>query len=204
MAKPNSKDKALAKKRKETLAKKLLPDGSPKRKMDDNLAKELFRSAVRKRWMFCPQKLYFKELMRLEDNRPETRTKWVWKCKKCEDLVKDNHFDVDHKDGNIPFTEWDTARDYASSIFDKGFDDFQILCNDKAVNNCHATKTRAEALGIDWTTEEGWNLTLKEQEFTRVCKLKAEQQKKFLLDNGVEPGKNIEVRKKQIRGIIVG
>ena len=32
--------------------KKLNTDGSPKRPMDDNLAKQLMRDAVRKKWMF--------------------------------------------------------------------------------------------------------------------------------------------------------
>ena len=203
MAKPNDKDKASVQKRVDALRKKLSPDGSPKRKMDDNLAKDLFRTVVRKRWMYCPQKLLFKELSRIEDNRPETRTKWVWECAVCKDWVPDNHFDVDHIEGNIPFTAWDTARDYASSIFDKGLKDFQVLCNSKSKNNCHATKTRAESLGIDWTTDEGWELTLKEQQVTVVCNYKAQVQKDWLIERGVTPEKNPDKRKQQIREEII-
>lgn len=202
MAQPNDKDRKVRAARIEKFKKGLCEDGSPVRKMDENKAKQLMRDAVRKRWLYCNTKLLFEELMKLEDNRPETRTKWVWKCNKCGDLVPKDHKDVDHISGATEFVDWNKAEDYASAILDVSHDGLQILCNGDSNNNCHGTKTRAEYLGIDWTTEEGWARTKMEQELTLIIKGKAAKQKKFLEGHGVTPGKNEEIRKQQIREIL--
>lgn len=177
--------------------KKLNPDGSPKRPMDDNLAKQLMRDAVRNKWMYCPTKLAFLYMNRIPDMNPATRTKWLQRCNICENLFKEPEVNVDHVNGEIEFTEWNTAQGYASGILDVTFDDLQILCIP-----CHKTKSRAESLGIDWTTKEGWNKTLLEQEFTRIVDSKAKGQKDYLESKGVVPAKNEELRKEQIREVL--
>lgn len=52
MAVPSEAEKQKVQKKLEGFLKKLNPDGSPKRPMDDNLAKGLMRDAVRKKWMY--------------------------------------------------------------------------------------------------------------------------------------------------------
>ena len=175
--------------------KKLNPDGSPKRPMDDNLAKGLMRDAVRKKWMHCPTKLAFLLMNRIPDMDNSTRTKWLQRCSKCGKLFKETEVNVDHTLGEKQFVGWGDAQQYASSILDVTFDDLQILCIPD-----HKTKTRCEQLGLDWRTEEGWRLGLLEQEFTKIVDSKAKGQKDWLLSKGIQPLGNEEQRKAQIRG----
>lgn len=177
--------------------KKLNPDGSPKRAFDDNLAKALFRSAVREKWMYSPTKLSFLLSRRIPDTDDSTRTKWLHRCQKCGKLFKESEVNVDHRFGENEFREWSQAQQWASKILDVKHEDLQILCIPD-----HATKSRCEALGLNWETEEGWRQGLLEQEYTKVCDLKAKAQSQWLIDKGVVPGKNEETRKVQIREII--
>lgn len=198
MALPKPKDLASKERKIQQFSKGLNEDGSPKRKFDDNRAKELFRTSVRKRWMSCNTKLQFLEKTKQPDMRPNTRTIWVWECSKCKELFKKTDINVDHIKGEVEFTQWDQAHDYASSILDVSHADLQILCIP-----CHNTKSRAEALGIDWTTDDGWALTLIEQEITKINDLKATPQKQWLVDRGVVPASNLEKRKVQIREVLM-
>lgn len=199
MATPSEAEKQKVQKKLEGLLKKLNPDGSPKRPMDDNLAKGLMRDAVRKKWMFCPTKLAFLLMNRIPDMDNSTRTKWLQRCAICGELFKEGEVNVDHRFGEKSFTEWGDAQSYASSILDVCFDDLQILCIKD-----HKTKTRCEALGLDWTTEEGWRLGLLEQEFTKIMDSKAKGQKDYLVAKGVIPERNEDLRKQQIRQVLFG
>lgn len=177
--------------------KKLNTDGSPKRPMDDNLAKQLMRDAVRKKWMFCPTKLAFLLMNRIPDMDDSTRTKWLQECNICKKRFKEGDVQVDHEIGERSFTEWEEAQQYAASILDVCFDDLQILCIP-----CHKTKSRAEDLGIDWTTPEGWARTLLEQQFTIIMDSKAKGQKDYLTNNGIVPDRNEGLRALQIRQVL--
>lgn len=177
--------------------KKLNTDGSPKRPMDDNLAKQLMRDAVRKKWMFCPTKLAFLLMNRIPDMDDSTRTKWLQECNICKKRFKEGDVQVDHEIGERSFTEWEEAQQYAASILDVCFDDLQILCIP-----CHKTKSRAEELGIDWTTPEGWARTLLEQQFTKIMDSKAKGQKEYLTNNGIIPERNEGLRALQIRKVL--
>ena len=178
------------------LLKKLNPDGSPKRKMDDNLAKGLFRDSTRKRWMAADNKVAFLLLKRIPDMDNSTRTKWLQRCNKCGMLFKEGDVNIDHRVGEKQFVEWGQAQQYASSILDVTFDDLQILCIKD-----HATKTRCEALGLDWRSEEGWRLGLLEQEFTKIM-TNAKTQKAYLSSCSIVPAKNELQRKEQIREVL--
>lgn len=178
--------------------KKLNTDGSAKRPMDDNLAKGLMRDAVRKKWMHCPTKLAFLLQSRIPDMNPATRTKWLHECNICKGMFKEADINIDHIEGEKQFIDWGQAKEYAASILDVPFSGLQALCI-----ACHKTKTRCEALGIDWTTEEGWKLGKLEQEFTRICDSKAKGQKEFLEERGIIPASNEELRKKQIRQVLM-
>ena len=197
MAVPSELEKKKVKEKLNKFLKKLNPDGSPKRPMDDNLAKGLMRDAVRSKWLYSPTKLAFLLMSRIPDMDDSTRTKWLQKCAICGKTFKETEVNVDHIKGEKQFVEWEQAQEYASSILDVCFDDLQILCIAD-----HKTKTRAESLGIDWNTQEGWALTLLEQEYTKVCDLKATPQKQWLLDKGVEPASNETKRKQQIRELL--
>jgi hypothetical protein len=197
MAVPSINDIEKVQEKLKVFLKKLNPDGSPKRPMDDNLAKQLMRLAVRDKWMHCDTKLAFLLINRIPDMNPSTRTKWLYRCNKCGGLFRDKEVNVDHRYGEKQFTEWDQAQQYASSILDVCFDDLQILCIED-----HKTKTRCEQLGLDWTTEEGWRLGLLEQEFTRIVDSKAKGQKDYLISNGIVPDKNEDLRKLQIREVL--
>lgn len=177
--------------------KKLNEDGTPKRQMDDNLAKALMRDAVRKKWMYSPTKLAFLLQNRIPDMDNSTRTKWLQRCNICEQFFKEGDVNVDHIEGEKQFIDWSDAKSYASSILDVPFTGMQILCIE-----CHCTKSRAESLGIDWTSGEGWELTKLEQEFTRIVNTKAKGQRSFLTDHSVSPAGNEEERKQQIREVL--
>ena len=194
MATPSKAEIDKVQKKLESFLKKLNPDGSPKRPMDDNLAKGLMRDAVRKKWMHCPTKLAFLLINRIPDMDNSTRTKWLQRCNICGNMFKEQDVNVDHIHGEIEFTEWSLAQPYASSILDVKFSDLQILCIPD-----HKTKTRCEQLGLDWTTPEGWRQGLLEQEFTKIVESKAKGQKDWLLSKGIEPKGNEEQRKIQIR-----
>lgn len=194
MATPSKIEIDKVQKKLEGFLKKLNPDGSPKRPMDDNLAKGLMRDAVRKKWMHYPTKLAFLLMNRIPDMDNSTRTKWLQRCSKCGKLFKETEVNVDHTLGEKQFVDWGDAQQYASSILDVTFDDLQILCIPD-----HKTKTRCEQLGLDWRTEEGWRLGLLEQEFTKIVDSKAKGQKDWLLSRGIQPMGNEEQRKIQIR-----
>lgn len=193
MAVPSKVEIGKVQKKLEGFLKKLNPDGSPKREMDDNLAKQLMRDSVRKKWMQCPTKLAFLLMNRIPDMDNSTRTKWLQRCNICGKTFKETEVQVDHYYGERTFTEWNEAQQYASSILDVKFSDLQIVCIPD-----HLTKTRAESLSIDWTTEEGWELTLLEQEFTKIMD-SAKTQKAYLENKGITPARNEELRKIQIR-----
>jgi len=195
LATPSKAEIDKVQKKLEGFLKKLNPDGSPKRPMDDNLAKGLMRDAVRKKWMHCPTKLAFLLMNRIPDMDNSTRTKWLQRCNKCGKLFKEIDVNVDHTFGEKQFVDWSDAQQYASSILDVTFDDLQILCIPD-----HKTKTRCEQLGLDWRTGEGWRLGLLEQEFTKIVDSKAKGQKDWLLSKGIQPLGNEEQRKVQIRG----
>mgnify|MGYP001037729276 CR=1 FL=1 len=197
MATPNKKEIDALEAKLRKFLKKLNPDGSPKRPMDDNISKALFRSAVRKKWMYCDTKIAFLLMKRIPDMDNSTRTKWIHRCNKCQGLFKEGDVNVDHIYGEKQFVEWEQAQDYATSILDVCFDDLQILCIE-----CHKTKTRGETLGIDWTTEQGWSTILKEQEYTQIMKSKAQGQKDWLESKGVVPAKTELVRGQQIREVL--
>lgn len=194
MATPSKAEIDKVKKKLDGFLKKLNPDGSPKRSMDDNLAKGLMRDAVRKKWMYCPTKMAFLLKNRIPDMDNSTRTKWLQKCNICGKTFRENEVNVDHVFGEISFTEWKEAQPYASSILDTCFADLQVLCITD-----HKTKTRCEQLGLDWRTSEGWKRGLLEQEFTKIIDSKATGQKNWLLSKGITPKGNEEQRKIQIR-----
>ena len=195
MATPSKTEIDKVQKKLDGFLKKLNPDGSPKRPMDDNLAKGLMRDAVRKKWMHCPTKLAFLLMNRIPDMDNSTRTKWLQRCNKCGNTFKEQEVNVDHICGEIEFTEWSLAQPYASGVLDVKFSDLQILCIPD-----HKTKTRCEQLGLDWGTPEGWKQGLLEQEFTKIVDSKAKGQRDWLLSKGITPLGNEEQRKIQIRG----
>lgn len=194
MATPSKAEIDKVQKKLDGFLKKLNSDGSPKRPMDDNLAKGLMRDAVRKKWMHCATKLSFLLKNRIPDMDNSTRTKWLQRCAICGKTFKEQEVQVDHLVGETEFTGWGQAQQYASSILDVTFDDLQILCIPD-----HKTKSRCEALGIDWRTPEGWQQGLLEQEFTKIVDSKAKGQKDWLLSKGITPMGNEEQRKMQIR-----
>lgn len=206
MAEPNKKDYASWEKILKNKKVGLLEDGSPKRKMDENSAKELFRSAVRKKWMYCNQKVHFLESSRIPDTDPLTRRKWKYRCNICKQFFSKDHVDVDHIEGEKSFTEWHQAFEYASSILDVGKDDLQLLCNGDSGTNCHATKSTCERLGIDWRDPISWEVGKFEQRFNKLlaneCK-KAQGQKDWLTIRGIVPDKNEPLRKVQIREVLM-
>jgi hypothetical protein len=197
LATPSKLEIDKVQKKLEGFLKKLNPDGSPKRPMDDNLAKGLMRDAVRKKWMYSNTKLAFLLMNRIPDMDTSTRTKWLQECAICGKTFREQDVQVDHLVGETEFTEWGQAQQYASSILDVTFDDLQILCIPD-----HKTKTRCEQLGLDWRTPEGWKQGLLEQEFTKIVDSKAKGQKHYLIDNGVVPLSNEELRKQQIREVL--
>lgn len=205
MATPTDKDIANWNKILKRTSIGLLEDGSPARKMDENLAKALFRSAVRKKWMSCNQKLHFLESQRIKDDDPLSRRKWKYQCNICKGFFNKDHVDVDHIEGEKSFKDWSKAGDYARSILDVGKADLQLLCNGEGGSNCHLIKSTCERLGLDWRKDEEWvqgkvvkdvNALLKNE-----CKT-ATNQKDYLMSVGVTPAKKEEDRIEQLKELV--
>ena len=145
---PDTVDLELKQAKVDKLSTSLI-DGVQAKPLTDNQIKQLFREAVRKKWMHCKVKLSFLEKMKEPDEDPDTRRLWKWQCSICKGYFSSDEVEVDHKDsgGDRHFETMAEAPEYARGILDVCHDDLQILCSDKEVG-CHPIKSHAERYGM--------------------------------------------------------
>lgn len=128
---PDEEDIRLHQEKVEQLSKTLDDEGKPK-PLTENAAKQLFRSAVRKRWMSCPSKLAFLESKMVPDYDPNTRRLWKVQCNICGGWFGKNEVNVDHIIPTEGFTSWEEGIPWAKEILDAGGEGMlQILCEDE-------------------------------------------------------------------------
>ncbi len=146
---PDELDVKLKREKVESLGKTLL-EGNKAKPTTDNQIKQLFRSAVRLRWMHYPCKLAFLESKATPDYDENTRRLWKWQCNQCKGWFNKGEVEVDHiKGGGRDFETMCDAPEYARGILDISFDDLQILCSDKQ-RGCHVVKSHSEVTGLSF------------------------------------------------------
>jgi len=147
---PDELDLELKQEKVDNLSSTLI-NGIQAKPLTDNQIKQLFREAVRKKWMHCKVKLSFLEKMKEPDTDPNTRRLWKWECAICGNYFSSDEVEVDHKDsgGDRNFETMADAPEYARGILEVSHDDLQILCSDKE-NGCHPIKSHAETFGMSF------------------------------------------------------
>lgn len=169
--------------------KTLSEDGKPR----ERDVVSVIRGAIRRAWMKAPQKLAFLYSRTVPDMNPDTRTLWLFQCEHCEQMFKLSDVEVDHKEGNHPFSAKEDFDDYFENILMCGFDDLQLLCK-----QCHAVKTYADKHGLSLEDAKI------EKEVVSVMKQNAQYQVAYIKERGMTPAKNADLRREQVREIIKG
>lgn len=180
---PSTADKKKAKTKVASLAKKLDAAG----KMREKDIVTAVRGAIRRVWMKWPAKLHYLLSRQIPDDDPATRTKWLYRCEKCEGLFKAADVEIDHKKGENPCTTLEEIADYAVALLGVGAEDIQLLCK-----SCHLIKTYQERFGV---SEFDAKVMIAA---APVLKKKANDVKAWLAEQGVEPASNAEKRKQQV------
>jgi hypothetical protein len=164
-----------------------------RKKLDDDLKvpeKQIIsaiRSAIRKVWMRFPSKLHFLQTRAILDTNPDTRTKWLYRCEKCQGLFKQADVNVDHRKGENPCAKLEDVASYAQALLGVGPGDLQLLCLE-----CHANKTHAERYNL---SEEDAKI---DRQVIAIEKTKTAGVVAWLQERGVTPGKNAKERKQQL------
>lgn len=147
---PDELDLQIKQEKVDNLSSTLI-NGVQAKPLTDNQIKQLFREAVRKKWMHCKVKLSFLEKMKEPDLDSNTRRLWKWQCNICKKYFSSDEVEVDHKDtgGDRDFETMADAPEYARGILEVCHDDLQILCSDKE-KGCHPIKSHAEKFGYSF------------------------------------------------------
>lgn len=189
---PDDLDLQLLSQSLEKLSKGLDGDGKAK-PINEQYLKNLFRSAVRKKWMACPTKLHFLESGLEPDYDPNTRRRFKIQCNICNCYFTKAEIEIDHIKQEQEFDSWDKATAWASAILDVGVQDLQRVCCE-----CHLIKSHCDLLGLDFRNEQDWKFAVADKEAIQICKQK--EDKAWLLDKGIVPEKSSPKRRKQIVG----
>lgn len=124
---------------------------------------DLLRKCIRAGWVKHPVKQAYKESKKKKIKNPnpyhQKRFEYVWgyTCEICGEDYVEKDIEVDHKVGNIRFTEIEEFESYALAILHIAPEDLQILCayrdtdvRSRKKHSCHHIKTLAEKNGISF------------------------------------------------------
>ena len=124
---------------------------------------DTLRKCIRAGWVKHPVKQAYKEARKKKIKNPnpyhQKRFEFVWgyTCEICGEDYVEKDIEVDHKKGNVKFTEIDEFSSYALSILHIAPEDLQILCayrdtdvRSRKKHSCHHIKTLAEKNGISF------------------------------------------------------
>lgn len=140
---PDEEDLRLQKEKVAKLSKSLDDKGKPK-PLTENQAKQLFRSAVRKKWMSCNSKLAFLESKKVPDYDPTTRRIWKIQCNVCKGWFGTTEVNIDHIVPTNGFIDWSDGIRWASEVLNAGGEDMlQVICLP-----CHEEKNLSEINNI--------------------------------------------------------
>lgn len=187
---PDDLDLQLLAQSLEKLSKGLDAEGKAK-PINEQYLKNLFRSAVRKKWMSSPQKLHFLESGLEPDYDVNTRRRFKIQCNICKNYFTKSEIEIDHIHQPQEFDDWSKAIPWARAILDVGVKDLQRLCG-----GCHDVKSHCDLLGLDFTKEYDWRFTVADKKAIEICKKK--EDKSWLLEKGVTPASNTKLRREQI------
>jgi hypothetical protein len=137
--------------------------------------------------MRFPSKLHFLQTRAILDTNPDTRTKWLYRCEKCQGLFKQTDVNVDHRRGENPCSSLEDVASYAQALLGVGPEDLQLLCLE-----CHANKTHAERYNL---SEEDAKI---DRQVIAIEKAKTAGVIAWLQERGITPGKNAKERKQQL------
>ena len=112
-------------------------------------------------------------------------------CEICGEYFPVTNLEVDHKIGNMALRSYDDIGPFILKMVAVTKDDLQLVCKP-----CHKIKSHAERMGLSFDE------AALEKEIVAVCKLKAAEQLVWLKERGVEPAKNAEARKEQVREVL--
>lgn len=187
---PDDLDLQLLAQSLEKLSKGLDAEGRAK-PINEQYLKNLFRSAVRKKWMSCNVKLHFLESGLEPDYDQNTRRRFKIQCNICKNYFTKAEIEIDHIKQEQEFDSWDKATLWASAILDVGAKDLQRLCGE-----CHSIKSHCDLLGLDFNVKYDWNVAIADKQAIEICKQK--QDKEWLLAKGITPLGNQKLRRSQI------
>ena len=156
------------------------------------------RGGIRRHlWSKNPVKLQFVKEKRLRIVNTDARSKkahptvWGFKCEHCLKEFKGAACEVDHKVGGHSLRSVKDIQKFVEGIVFIRKEDLQLLCKP-----CHKAKSYAEAQGM--SVEEA----IIEKGVISICKQKAPEIDKWLLDNGVKSGKNSKARREAVREVL--
>lgn len=165
------------------------------------------RGIMRKGWSRFPVKLEFikKYRIKVDNPNPNGRNEKVWgmKCASCggefslpvakkvrtkiEALTgeKFNYIEINHKTQAGSLKTKDDLGRFAANMFYVNFDDLEPQCK-----ICHGEITHSEK----------FSLTIEEAKLEKqvIAIMKDKNDKSWLTDKGITPGKNAKIRKQQI------
>lgn len=172
---PNEEDIASLAKSLETHMGRLNEDGTVKKEMTQSQKMSLIRGAIREKWMYAPNKLAYLDMNTVPDYDPSTRRRFKVQCESCKEWFTKSNVCVDHVVGEHSLKSLEDFDIFIKSILYVGFDGLQILCHD-----CHDIKTAMERYNL--SDEEV--IVFKKVTAWEKQHPKANQQKKFLIENG--------------------
>lgn len=193
---PNEAELAKLQKDIEKHSKHLDENGRPP-PLTENEYKQLIRSAVREKWMYCDSKLAFLLKNAEPDYDTNTRRRMKWQCHICKEWYNRTEVEIDHHFQEETFRTVEDGFKWASSILNAGGDDLNVLCVAD-----HSVKTLLDGLKLDYTDPVVWQWGKMEKAINDVFRGSKCPEKKWLQDRGVVPGKNNDVRRQQVKQIL--
>lgn len=112
-------------------------------------------------------------------------------CDVCGEEFRASQLEVDHKTGGHSLRTMEDVQAFIENMIMVAEEDLQLICKP-----CHKIKSHAERMGLSFDE------AALEKGVVAVCKLKAAEQLAWLKERGVEPAKNAEARKEQIREVL--
>lgn len=153
------------------------------------------RSQLRQTWSDNPLRKEWKT-QQLRPVTPEERraklfhpsTKNVGQCYLCELWFAGSKLECDHVEESDGCYSFETAEDFLWHCAASDPDNWALACNP-----CHKIKSHSVRYGLTFKEAKA------DKESIAICK---GDEKKWLLDKGIEPGSNAKIRRQQVREVL--
>lgn len=155
------------------------------------------RGGLRRVWNKHPHKLNLIKKHRRQIPNPNPKgnrpTVWGGDCSMCGGEFVERLLQVDHIEPAGSLTKVEDIQGFVERLLVVTEDSLRVVCVE-----CNTALSLSERLGI--TYEEA----LVERKVIEVSKLKADKQREWLIERGVEPASNGKLRREQIKKVIEG